>query len=472
MDTGEWIAVGVVGVGVLGAAGFGWWWAEHQPSTPTPSTTSTTPSTQPQITLTPSTTPSTPSTVPPNAIKLVASEPKARTGQSVTLTARATYSGTPPNAYLHIVDLGTGQVVGSGSSITAMATVSYSQAETVSYQATLTVDGTPYTSNTIAVEWSQVATGTNQGRPNAAGQTVSITGPTSFTTGNMLTVSAEPKGFTSPVYQFWVLAPGGNWEQSGGYSAKSTWTAQANAPGQWNFAVYARESTAPTGEGGSPSEQAQYEAKSGPLLVNVSGGSYVSLEGPTVVSPGSSFTTQAVPFNIPDAQYQFWWQPPNGSWQQTPWQAASNHTWAAGTTNGTGQAIVYCRQSGTSYEHFSLVRYVTVGNSDAVPTSSAAVALSIPSTASTGQSVTFTASSTGITQPLYQFWYVIGDPSSSTWNSNGAYSSQSQFTLNASTPGTWQVRVYCRSALAPENETAAQQAVFERYSTTRTMTVS
>ena len=462
MDTGEWVAVSMLGLGAIGAGALGWWWAEHRATPTTPPTS--TPSTQPQITLTPSTAPS---SVGPATIQLVASEPKARTGQSVTLTARATYSGTPPDAYLHIVDTNTGQVVGSGSAITAMASVSYSQAATVSYQAVMTVNGTPYTSNTIAVEWSQVSTGTNQGRPNAAGQTVSIIGPASSTTGNMLTVSAEPKGFTNPVYQFWVLAPGGNWEQSGGYSAKSTWTVQATVPGQWNFNCYAREASAPTGE--DPAEQAQYEAKSGPLLTTVAGGSYVQLSGPAVVAPSAEFTVQAAPVNIPNAQYQYWWQPPGGDWQQTPWQTASNHTWTAGGANGTGQAIVYCRQANTTFEHFSLTLYVTVGNSEAVPASDAAVALAVPSNASVGQSVTFTASSAGITQPLYQFWYSI---SGGTWNSNGAYQAEATLTLNASTPGTWQVRVYCRSASAPENETAAQQAVFERYSTIRAMVVS
>lgn len=452
MDTGEWVAVSVLGLGVIGAGAFGWWWAEHRATPTTP----------------PTSTPSAaPSSVGPATIQLVASEPKARTGQAVTLTARATYSGTPPDAYLHIVDTNTGQVVGSGSAITAMASVSHSQATTVSYQAAMTANGTPYTSNTIAVEWSQVSTGTNQGRPNAAGQTVSIIGPANFTTGTMLTVSAEPKGFTNPVYQFWVLAPGANWTSSGAYSAKSTWTVQATVPGQWNFNCYARESSAPAGE--DPAEQAQYEAKSGPLLTNVSGGSYVKLSGPAVVAPSAEFTVQAMTVNIPDAQYQYWWRPPGGDWQQTPWQAASNHTWMAGSTNGTGQTIVYCRQANTTLEHFSPTLYVTVGNSGAVPGSDAAVTLAVPSNASVGQSVTFAASSTGINQPLYQFWYSIGG---GTWNSSGAYESDAKFTLSASTPGTWQVRVYCRSTLAPENETAAQQAVFERYSAIRAMIVS
>lgn len=472
METGEWVAVGGIGAGLVGAGVAGWWLAAHQ------TVSTTTPSTEPSLTLTPSTSPSTsPSTTPstsptaPRTFQLVASEPKARTGQAVTLTARATYSGTPPNAALHIIDLSTKTIVGSGSSMEVLATVMQNSQQTVSYQATMTVNGIPYTSNTVAVEWSQVATGTNQGRPNALGQTVSITGPNTFTTGNMLTVTAHPQGFTNPVFQFWALAPGGNWEQSGGYLAKSTWTVQANEPGQWNFAVYAREASAPTGE--TPAQQAQYEAKSGPLLITVSGGSYVQLVGPTVVTPNTTLIVRATPVRISNPEYQYWYRPPNGTWQQTPWQSDAAHAWAAGNINGVGQAIVYCRQVGTTYKHFSATVYVLVGNTAAVPASDASVALSIPHQASVGQSVTWIASSTGITNPVYQFWYMINSrTNNSTWNSNGPYQSSAEFTLNASTPGTWQVTVVCRSALAPTNETAVQRATFEKSSAAQTMIVS
>ena len=453
MDTGDWIAVSVVGVVGLGAGVVGW--ALAQQSAPAPSTP-------------PSSTPSS-STVAsvstPTTVTLVASEPKARTGQSVTLTARATYTSTPPNAVLHIVDQSTGAIVGSGTSMEALATVSYNISQTVSYQATIAINGIPYTSNAISVAWSAVGTGTNLGRPTALGQTVEIAGPTTMTTGQMMTIAAQPQNFQQPVFQLWHLPPGGNWQNSGHYSATRQWTLQANAPGQWNFVIYARESTAPANETSTQSDQ--YEAKSGPLLIAVSGGSYVQLVGPTVVAPETQVSLAAIRTAIPHAQYQFWYQPPGGAWQQTAWLTTNTATFPAGPP-GQGEAIVYCRSGTNAYEYFSLPVFITVGNTEAIPASNTTVTLSVPSSVNLGQPVTFSASSSGIVQPVYQFWYSI---SGGAWNSNGTYLSNNTFTLDASTPGTWQVVVDCRSALAPTNETAPQRAVFERTSATQTLIV-
>lgn len=459
MQPKDWMIIGAIGAGGIGAGVAGYLLATQTAATSASSSTPTTTSaTTSAITSA--------ATSRPLHITLVASEPKARTGQAVTLTARATWSGSPPVVPLVIHAMATGQIVGTGTAIETLATVMHHSQQTVSYQATVTVNGIPYTSNTVAVEWSQIATGTNEGRPNAQGQMVSVQGPTTASTGQHVTIVARPTLFRHPVYQFWVLPPGQRWISSGPYRAADTWTVPVNAPGQWNFAVYAREATAPDNE--TPAEQAYWEAKSNALLMTVRGGSYVTLTGSVVAAPQQTITLAAQAHNIPNPQYQFWYQPSGGSWQQKNWQTAPTATFSAGNS-GQGTAIVYCRSNTSTVEYFSPTWTVTVGNPYAIPSAQATVTISLPSQAALGETVTFTANSTGFTQPVYQFWYQINN---GTWNSSGPYQSSNQFTLNASTPGTWRVIVVGRSSLAPANETHAQRAIFERQSAIQIMTVN
>lgn len=459
MQSKDWMIIGAIGAGGIGAGVAGYLLATQTAAT---SASSSTP-----ITISATTSAITSAAISrPLHITLVASEPKARTGQAVTLTAQATWSGSPPLIPLTIMDTTTGQTIGTGTAVEVLATVMHKSQQTVSYQASVTVNGIPYTSNIIAVEWSQTGTGTNQGRPNAQGQTVSLQGPTTAATGQHVTITATPTQFLHPVYQFWVLPPGQNWISSGHYHTSNTWTIQVNAPGQWNFAVYAREAAAPVNE--TAPEQAYWEAKSNALLMTVRGGSYVTLTGPVVAAPQQIITLAAQAYNIPNPQYQFWYQPSGGSWQQKNWQTIPTATFSAGNS-GQGTAIVYCRSNTSTVEYFSPTWTVTVGNPYAIPSAQATVTISLPSQAALGETVTFTANSTGFTQPVYQFWYQINN---GTWNSSGPYQSSNQFTLNASTPGTWRVTVVGRSSLAPTNETSAQRAIFERQSTTQIMTVN
>lgn len=477
----DWMMGLGIGAGVIGVGALAWWLAERansltsSPPASVPSSAPSTgvPSSTPSTTIPPSTTPQTTSTVSLTSFRLTASEPKARTGQSILLTATATWTGTPPSgATITIEDTTLGAQVGGGSivegpQLVGTAIVMYTAQTTRTYQAHLTVNSQTTPSNPVTVEWSQIATGTNQGRANAAGQTVDIIGPTQMAAGQMITVTADPHGFQNPVFQFWVLPPGGAWQQSGPYSAGRTWTVLLTTPGQWNFAVYAREASAPSGE--TPAEQATYEAKSGPLLVSVAGGSWVALSAPAQVGSGGTVMLQALATNCPNAQFQFWYQAPGGAWQQSGWAATPQARFAAGSQNGVGKAIVYVKTSAVPYELFSLPAYITVGISAAIPAADAAVSVSVPAQATVGQSVSFVASSTGITNPVYQFWYSING---GTWNSNGLYQADPVFSLNATTPGTWQVVVYARSAGAPSNETSQQRALYERQSAISTMQVS
>lgn len=95
------------------------------------------------------------------------------------------------------------------------------------------------------------------------------------------------------------------------------------------------------------------------------------------------------------------------------------------------------------------------------------VSLAAPTTGTVGQGMTLVAKPNGFTNPVYQFWYL---PPNGSWTSSGSYSTASQFTVPASTSGTYQVVVYAREASAPPNEKGSHQ--YEAQSNAHSITVS
>ena len=192
---------------------------------------------------------------------------------------------------------------------------------------------------------------------------------------------------------------------------------------------------------------------------------------------------QPQPVGFSNPVYQYWWLAPNGSWQQSGHYQNLPNYYLNANLNGVWYFTVYAREANAPsnenatqrarYEAKSNTHGVRVSNGIA-PTSyphtaSGSVQISAPSSASTGQSVTLSASASGITNPVYQFWYQTPDGS---WAGAGPYSASSTYTLAVNTPGTWSVVVNARPASAPSNEDAKQRAEYEVNSATHTITVS
>lgn len=108
--------------------------------------------------------------------------------------------------------------------------------------------------------------------------------------------------------------------------------------------------------------------------------------------------------------------------------------------------------------------------------SGATVTLSAPTTGSVGQALTLTATASGLTNPVYQFWYLdpshSGPSSQNGWTSWGAYQSPNGWQLVPGAPGSYQVVVYARNGTAPSAETSSQRQTYEARSTTYQITVS
>lgn len=72
--------------------------------------------------------------------------------------------------------------------------------------------------------------------------------------GNTVTVTASASGCPNPLYEFWVLAPGGTWTLAQPYSASSVfkWVTAGKAKGVYRISVWVRDASSPGYSGAPP----------------------------------------------------------------------------------------------------------------------------------------------------------------------------------------------------------------------------
>lgn len=398
-------------------------------------------------------------------VNLSANNTQVRTGQAVTLTASV--SGGSHIGVLRVMDTTTGATKAATASSSATVNVTENAVVSRTFQATWTDTSTNAVTKSAAVTilWVNQAVGTNPGHNNSFGGSVTITGPTSATGGSNITVYGHAQNITNPVYQFWMNAPGQAWISSGSYGTASSWSTIVYEPGQWNFAVYARPASAPSNE----QDSSEYEAKSGPLLVNVSGGISATLSAPADVESNGTITVSVHQSGIENPSYQFWALDPSNQWHSSGNDYTSASSWSTrATANGTWQFIAYLHGTNVNPSPLYTNTAVTVVGSSDVPGTNATAYLTNPGTVAFNSPLTLQASSSGINDPVYQFWYL--QPKGS-WQSSGVFASNSAYKISAAIPGTWSAIVYARPSNAPTNETAEERAIWERASSTMTFTV-
>jgi len=99
------------------------------------------------------------------------------------------------------------------------------------------------------------------------------------------------------------------------------------------------------------------------------------------------------------------------------------------------------------------------------------VTLIAPSAIQAGDAITLLAQASGMTSPVYQFWWKM--PGSSTWDQSGHYAATARASVPATGSGTAEAIVYARPASAPDNELqAGDQATYEANSGVVTIQVS
>jgi hypothetical protein len=276
--------------------------------------------------------------------------------------------------------------------------------------------------------------------------------------GTSVTFTAVASGCPSPLYQFWVLAPGSTtWTVGRAYSGASTfsWNTTGKAAGTYLYTVWARNSTS---AGTSCNNLGCFDAFFPATTYTLSSPCTAVTESAAPVgtaAAGTTVTFTASASGCTNALYQFWILAP-GSTTWTIGRAYSSTatlSWnTAGKAAGTYLYTVWVRDSasgGASCNNlgcfdafFPATAYTLTSTPCASVTESAAPA----STAPSGTSVVFTASASGCANPLYQFWILA--PGSTTWTVGQGYSPTATFSWNTAgkAAGTYRYTVWVRDA--------------------------
>ena len=245
---------------------------------------------------------------------------------------------------------------------------------------------------------------TEVGHSSVAAQ-VSTGSPVVFTASSTI---------SNPEYQFWVESPNGTWSATGGYSSNNSYTLTPTQSGDYLVTAYALSSSqlatgdyaAATNVGSNGLQQVDGVFVNSTLTLSVPSASVVA---------GHQFTVSATATNIYDAQYQFWYETPSGSWEQSGNYSSSNNFTFTPSQSGTYQFIAYAKSplalnnpEGALYSNVAsgtILPVVQVGLSDSVSTlpnngkttdTFTAAVTNANNNPVSGVTVTFTTSNSGV----------------------------------------------------------------------------
>jgi N-acetyl-anhydromuramyl-L-alanine amidase AmpD len=286
--------------------------------------------------------------------------------------------------------------------------------------------------------------------------TESASPPSSSPTGTTVAFTARASGCPHPLYQFWILPPGANWQIKQAYSSSNTfsWNTTGLVAGNYLYTAWARDQSS---TGVNCSYLGCNDAfMSAPTYALTPARCTSVTDVPTPMSPqlsGTSVTFSATSSGCPHPLYQFWILPPGSStWQiKQAYSPSATFTWnttglAPGnylytawardqSSSGVNCSYLGCNDAFMSAPTFSLTRQ---------PCTSVTDSASPASPQTVGTSITFTATSSGCPQPLYQFW--ILPPGSSTWQIVQPWSPSATFTWNTTglAPGSYLYTAWAR----------------------------
>jgi hypothetical protein len=266
--------------------------------------------------------------------------------------------------------------------------------------------------------------------------------------GTTVSVNALAGGCpdANPLYQFWILAPGGSWQVAQAYSTASSfkWNTAGLPLGSYRFSIWVKDA----------GSNASYDAFNASLLYSLvykpCGGLGVTSSPATWASVGSAVTVAGSTVTCPNPQYQFWVLAPGAaSWQLgQAFSSGASFAWStAGKTPGVYRFSVWAKDalSTASYDSFNADFYFQL----VAPCTAVAAAVAPKSPATVGTAVSVTASGTGCPNPLYEFW--ILSPGASTWLLAQGYSSSAVYHwANAGDGlGAYRFSVWAKDAASP-----------------------
>jgi hypothetical protein len=300
--------------------------------------------------------------------------------------------------------------------------------------------GTAYTLTTTPC--ASMSASASPASPQASSTVVAFTGVAS--------------GCPHPLYQFWILAPGGSWTIVQAYSTSATfnWNTIGLVAGNYLYTVWVRDS----GSAGTTCNSfGCYDALFPGTLYTLTTTPCASVtDSATPASPqlsGTGVTFTAVASGCPHPLYQFWILAPGGTWTIVKaFSTTATFNWnttglAAGTylytvwVRDSGSAGTSCNFLGCKDAFFPGTAYTLTRQA----CTSVAVSATPASPQAAGTGVTFTAVASGCPRPLYQFWILAPG---GTWTIVQAYSTTATFNWNTTglAPGTYYYTVWVRDS--------------------------
>ena len=275
--------------------------------------------------------------------------------------------------------------------------------------------------------------------------------------GTAVTVTASANGCPnpSPLYQFWMKAPGASlYTLAQGYSANAVfnWVTTGMPTGTYRINVWVRDAASAGAFGNSSGRWDAYNAN---LTYTLTAGCPAVGETASpagAAMPGTQVAITGAAPGCPSARYQFWVLAPGAGLYTLaqPYGSANVFTWdTTGLPTGTYRINVWVRDnssagtfansSGTWDAYNASLLYTLTSGCPAVSDSAAP-----PSTAAAGTTVVVTAAAPGCPNPRYQFWVLA--PGAGLYTLAQPYSSGAVFSwvTTGLAPGTYRINVWVR----------------------------
>ncbi len=271
------------------------------------------------------------------------------------------------------------------------------------------------------------------------------------TIGAGITMTPVATGCPSPEYRFYVRDNAGTWHivQDFGLGTTYNWTTappvSTNNPGTYLLGVWARQ----------PGSANSYDAFAFVTFSLISGTTCtVNIAGdklsPQAVGSGAvTWTATATALNCPSGplKYQFWVNPPGGTWGIVqPFSTTSTFAWT-GASAGTYQIGVWVKQAGSvaAYDNFAFTTFTLTPATPSQACTWVNVGASPASPQLVGTSVTLSVTGVGnCPNPEYRWW--VRDLAAN-WVIKQDYTvGATTYSWNTSTygPGTYLVGVWAR----------------------------
>ncbi|HKW08051.1 MAG TPA: CAP domain-containing protein, partial [Candidatus Dormibacteraeota bacterium] len=295
----------------------------------------------------------------------------------------------------------------------------------VKYVVSLTVNGVPYS-------WSF-----SVGPFNACtGATATVSPASVSTPGQTVTFNATSSGCTSPLYEFWLEDPSGNWSMKQPFSTNSSWAWNTTGYPGGTYTMHAWANQA-----GTDLSLYQVFAEVKYVLPAQPACTAASLSpSPGSFAQGTPISFAATATGCANPQFEYWVLPPGGYWQvMRAYSTTPGFGWStSGLVPGAYQVAVWVRQQGDGAPYYD----VGAGGTYTLTGCTSASLTPAPGSFAGGSMLAFTASASGCSNPEFEYWVL---PPGSYWQVLRSYGTGT-FSWNTSglPVGSYQIAVWAR----------------------------